>query len=74
MNPGQTAPLGAVWSEFIVFASQECFWIYAADHYGLIRLLPYHNVCVHDKSQECIWIYAADVISVRSAFEYMQQT
>ena len=36
MDPDQTAPLGAVWSGFLVFASGieislECIWIYAAD-------------------------------------------
>ena len=36
MAPDQTAPKGAVWLGFIVFAtviksSQKCIWIYAAD-------------------------------------------
>ena len=48
MDPDQTAPFGAVWSEFVAFASiiksnLKCTWIYAAEckrtkHIGGIRV------------------------------------
>ena len=68
MDPDQTAPFGADWSGFILFASMKnsslkTTWVYAAD----LKSRRNFQVCWYwydsTSSLKCTWIYAADLKS-----------